>query len=64
MRRAQLAVFAAAPLDVVIPDGEWRTAQVNHDYAAAMTRDRDVCFLIIVRGSESDIDRIVQQKNR
>jgi hypothetical protein len=48
----------------VIPDGEWRTAQVNHDYAAAMTRDGDICFLIIVRGSENDINRIVKEKNR
>lgn len=62
--RSQLAVFAAAPLDIVIPEREWRTTQVNHDYAAAMTRDGDICFLIIVRGSESDISRIVKEKNR
>ena len=64
LRRAQLAVFVAGPLDIVIPDGEWRTAQVNHDYAAAMTRDGDICFLIIVRGSETDISRIVKEKSR
>ena len=62
--RAQLVVFAAAPLDIVIPDGEWRTAQVNHDFAAAMTRDGDICFLVLVRGTEGEAGRIVKNKSR
>lgn len=57
--KARLAVFSAAPLDIVIPDGEWRTAQVNNDYSAAISREKGMCFLLVFEGSEAGLKKII-----
>jgi hypothetical protein len=58
--KAQLAVFSAAPWNIVIPDGEWRTAQINPEYAGALSRDKGMCFLIIFQGNEAGVRAILQ----
>jgi len=58
--KAQLAVFSAAPWNIVIPDGEWRTAQIDPEYAVALSREKDMCFLILVQGTEASVRAIIK----
>jgi hypothetical protein len=61
---AQLAVFSAAPWNIVIPEGEWRTAQINRDYAVALSREKGICFLILIEGTEASVRSIIQGEAR
>jgi hypothetical protein len=62
--KAQLAVFSAAPWNIIIPEGEWRTAQVNPEYAVALSREKDMCFLILYQGNEAGIRAILKSGPR
>lgn len=57
--KAQLAVFNAAPWNIVMPDGEWRTTQVDSDYAVAIRREKGVCFLLLREGSETALNKLL-----
>jgi len=59
---AQLVVFNAAPLDITMPDGEWRKAQLNQQFSVAISQEKDMCFLVIVEGSEADLTRVLNSK--
>jgi len=62
--KAQLAVFSAAPWNIVIPDGEWRTAQIDPEYAVALSREKDMCFLILFQGNEAGVRAILKSSAR
>jgi len=62
--KAQLAVFSATPWNIVIPDGEWRTALVEPEYAVALSREKDMCFLILYEGSEEGLRAILKGGRR
>jgi len=58
--KGQLAVFNATPWNILIPDGEWRTAQVKPDYAVALSREKGMCFLILFEGNEAGIRAVLK----
>ena len=58
--KAQLAVFSATPWNIVIPDGEWRTAQIDPEYAVALSREKGMCFLVIFQGTEAGVRAILK----
>lgn len=62
--KARLAAFSAAPLDIVIPDGEWRTVQVNKDYSAAISCEKGICLLLVFEGSEAGLKKILDADTR
>jgi hypothetical protein len=62
--KAQLAVFSASPWNIVIPDGEWRTAQIDPEYAVALSREKDMCFLILFQGTEEGVRAILKSGSR
>lgn len=62
--KAQLAVFSAAPWNIVVPEGEWRTAQIDPEYAVALSREKDMCFLIVLQGNEEDIRAVLKGGSR
>jgi hypothetical protein len=40
--KAQLVVFNASAWNIVMPEGEWRTAPLDSEYAVALSRERHV----------------------
>ncbi|MFM8716940.1 MAG: hypothetical protein ACKOF3_09200 [Spartobacteria bacterium] len=57
---AQLAVFSAAPWNIIVPEGEWRTAQIDPEYAVALSREKEMCFLILFQGNEAGVRAILK----
>jgi hypothetical protein len=45
-----------------MPDGEWRKAQLNQQFSVALSQEKDMCFLVIVEGSEADLTRVLNSK--
>lgn len=37
------------------PGNEWRTAEFDHKYAAAIREDGGMCFLVVIQGAKKDL---------
>lgn len=62
--KARLAVFNATSWDIVMPEDEWRTAQITPEYSAALSRENETCFLIVFKGSEAGLKKIIKANPR
>ncbi|MEI8294133.1 MAG: hypothetical protein WCG66_09115 [bacterium] len=58
--KAQLAVFNAAQWNIVMPEGEWRTAPIDSEYAVALSREKEMCFLVVFQGKEAGVRALVK----
>ncbi|MFZ9920957.1 MAG: hypothetical protein ACO3GO_07230 [Terrimicrobiaceae bacterium] len=54
-RNARFIVFPADPFGIDIPEGEWRTASIDDQYAAAIREEGGMCFMILRRGSLASV---------
>jgi hypothetical protein len=50
-RNARFIVFEAAPFGIDIPAGEWRSARIDANHAAAIRQLDGMCFMILRKGS-------------
>lgn len=63
-RNARFLVFPAEPFGIDLPEGEWRTAPIDEQHAAAIREEGGMCFMILRRGSLASVQDLVGASGR
>lgn len=63
-RNARFLVFPAEPFGIDLPEGEWRTAAIDEQHAAAIREEGGMCFMILRRGSLASVQDLVGASGR
>lgn len=58
-RNARFVVFPAKPFGIRLPEGQWRTAAIDEQHAAAIREEGGMCFMILRRGTLASVQDLV-----
>ncbi|MDX2079737.1 MAG: hypothetical protein SFU53_03045 [Terrimicrobiaceae bacterium] len=56
-------VFDARPLGISLePEGSWSFIEFDYRYAAAVREDKGVCFMVVIRGTRNQLEKILRSR--
>jgi hypothetical protein len=53
-------IFDPAPLGIEIrPEGSWQLTEFDYKYAAAITEEKGMCFMVVIKGTSKELARLL-----
>jgi len=59
-RNMMALIFNGQPLGISVPKGEWRFIE-GQPYSSAITEKDGMCFLVSIRGTRADVERMIAE---